>query len=53
MSPEAPYEARYFSVLLNQKGELIQVDTRKIKAVDSQQAVEYARQWKRRRKRDS
>lgn len=42
MSPEVPYEARYFSVLLNQKGELIQIDTRKIKAVDSEQAAEYA-----------
>lgn len=42
MSPEVPYEARYFSVLFNQKEELIQIDTRKIKAVDSEQAAAYA-----------
>ena len=43
-SPEMPYEARYFSVLLNDQGEVILVDTGKIAAVDAQQAVKFAQQ---------
>lgn len=43
-SPEMPYEVRYFSVLLNDQGQAILVDTGKIAAVDEQQAVEYAQQ---------
>lgn len=42
MSPEAPYETRYFSVLLDKNGEMIHADTGKIKAVDTQQAIDYA-----------
>lgn len=42
MSPEAPYEARYFSVLLNEDGEVLQTDTGRIKAVDSEAAAAYA-----------
>lgn len=42
MSPEAPYETRYFSVLLDENGELLQADTGKIKAVDTKQAIAYA-----------
>lgn len=42
MSPELPYESRYFSVLLNQSGDLIMTETSKIASVDSQTAVEYA-----------
>ncbi|MDE6023923.1 MAG: two-component sensor histidine kinase, partial [Lachnospiraceae bacterium] len=44
MSPEAPYEARYFSVLLGQNGEVLQTDTGKIKAVNPQRAIDYATQ---------
>lgn len=43
-SPEMPYEARYFSVLLGPQGQTIVVDTGKIAAVDQQEAVEYATQ---------
>lgn len=42
MSPEAPYENRYFSVLLGSDGQVIQTDTRKIRAVSEAQAIEYA-----------
>lgn len=44
MSPETPYEVRYFSVLLDENGKVYQTDTGKIKAVDAQQAAEYAKQ---------
>lgn len=43
-SPEMPYEARYFSVLLNPQGQTILVDTGKIAAVDQQEAVNFASQ---------
>ena len=42
MSPELPYESRYFSVLVTESGEIIQTDTSKIKSVDSEEAVDYA-----------
>lgn len=42
MSPELPYESRYFSVMLDDKGETVFVDTGKIAAVDSSAAVDYA-----------
>lgn len=44
MSPEAPYEARYFSILLGKNNEVLHTDTGKIKSVDSQQAIDYATQ---------
>lgn len=44
LSPESPYEARYFSVLFKENGEISQTDTGRIKAVDSEQAILYARQ---------
>lgn len=44
MSPEAPYELRYFSVLLGKYDEVLQADTGKIKAVDTAQAIAYAEQ---------
>lgn len=43
-SPEMPYEARYFSVLLDSQGETIMVDTGRIAAVDQQTAENFARQ---------
>ena len=44
LSPEAPYESRYFSVVLNEKGETVQADTSRIQAVDTQTAIEYAKE---------
>lgn len=43
MSPELPYESRYFSVLLNDSGNVIFSETSKIAAVDSEAAIHYAR----------
>lgn len=43
MSPEMPYETRYFFVSLSGEGEVLTVNTGKIAAVDSSAAVEYAR----------
>lgn len=42
LSPELPYESRYFSVFLAGNGTIISVNTGKIAAVDTQTAVEYA-----------
>lgn len=43
MSPETPYESRYFSVVINSNGEVYEIETGKIITVDGEQAVEYAR----------
>lgn len=43
VSPELPYESRYFSVFLNDNGEAIAVNTGKIAAVDTSAAIEYAK----------
>lgn len=42
MSPEAPYESRYFSVLIGRDGNVSMVDTGKIAGTDTDQAVDYA-----------
>jgi len=43
MSPEIPYEARYFSVTMDSKtGAVIQAETSRIVSVDAAQAIEYA-----------
>ena len=42
MTPETPYELRYFSVLLTPTGDLVQTDTSRIKAIDNTTAVQYA-----------
>lgn len=42
MSPETPYESRYFSVFLNDSGEIINTETSKIASVNSEAAIEYA-----------
>lgn len=42
ISPEAPYENRYFSVLLDADGRPLQIDVKRIRAVSEQQAAEYA-----------
>lgn len=41
-SPEMPYESRYFSVLLDNSGSVISVDTGKIAAIDTSGAMDYA-----------
>lgn len=43
MSPEAPYETRYFSVLFSGSGEIISVNTGSIAAISTEEAMEYAR----------
>lgn len=43
LSPETPYESRFFSVLLDADGQVLQTDTRQIAAVDEEAAAEYAR----------
>ena len=42
MTPETPYESRYFSVLLNTSNNVIQINTSKIAAVDGDTALSYA-----------
>lgn len=43
MSPETPYESRYFSVVFNEFGDIIQTETGKITAVNTETAQEYAK----------
>ncbi len=43
MSPETPYESRYFSVVIDFSGNIIEIETRRIITVDENQAVEYAK----------
>lgn len=42
MSPETPYESRYFSVLLTASGEIKQIDISRIASVDSDDAKSFA-----------
>lgn len=42
LSPEAPYESRYFSVLLDSSGQVVHTDLGKIAAVDADTASAYA-----------
>lgn len=44
ISAETPYETRYFTVTLNADGSLVSVNTSSIAAVNSSEAVDYARQ---------
>ena len=43
MSPETPYESRFFWVLLGEDGQVLQTDTGQIAAVDAEDAAAYAR----------
>ncbi len=43
LSPETPYETRFFSVRLKDTGEVAAVDTGKIAAIEAREAIEYAR----------
>lgn len=50
MSPEVPYESRYFSVLFDKNGNIILIDTSKIVSIDTTQAMEYASEvWEKNR----
>ncbi len=42
LSPEAPYESRYFSVTFDKENEILGIDIRKIASVDEQGAKELA-----------
>lgn len=42
MSPETPYETRFFSVRLDGDGEIVSVDTGRIAAVETDEAISYA-----------
>ena len=42
MSPETPYESRFFSVLLSEDGQVLEIDTGQIAAVDAEDAAAYA-----------
>ena len=42
MSPEAPFETRFFSVTMDDSGNIIKTDIDKIAAVDDEKAGEYA-----------
>lgn len=44
MSPETPFEMRYFSVKLDTDGVVLAVDTSKIAAVDTNEAEKYAKE---------
>ncbi len=41
-SPETPYETRYFSVLVNNSGEIVKAETERIISVNEQTAKDYA-----------
>lgn len=42
MSPETPYESRYFSVAIDYSGNVYEIETGRIITVDEEKAVEYA-----------
>ena len=42
MSPETPYESRYFSVFMDDNYNVVNTETSKIHSVDKEQAIEYA-----------
>ena len=42
MSPELPYESRYFSVLMSSDGEILHTETSRIASVDKESAEAYA-----------
>lgn len=44
LSPETPYDTRFFSVRLNERGEVVSVDTGRIAAVETEGAMAYAAQ---------
>ncbi len=44
LSPETPYESRYFTVTYNEMGSIINVDVSKISAIDREKAIAFANQ---------
>lgn len=44
LSPELPYESRYFSVVLNEDGNVVFCDTGKIAMINTETAIKYAKQ---------
>ena len=44
MTLETPHESRYFSVLFSSDGDVIRTDTSRIKAIDTETAVQFAHQ---------
>ena len=44
LSPETPYDTRFFSVRLDERGEIVSVDTGRIAAVETEDAMIYAKQ---------
>ncbi len=42
LSPETPYESRYFSISYNEMGDVVNVDVSKISAIDRENAVKLA-----------
>lgn len=44
MSPEIPYESRYFTVTVSPNGDIVETDISRIISVDQQSAISYARQ---------
>lgn len=52
MSPELPYESRYFSVIIDENGDVTATDTGKVAKIDTAAAAEYARTvWEKGQKR--
>lgn len=44
MSPELPYEIRYFTISMGEKGQVISINTRKIAAISTEEAERYAKE---------
>lgn len=44
MSPELPFELRYFTILMGEKEQVISIDTRKIAAISTKEAEHYAQE---------
>lgn len=42
MSPEIPFESRFFSVLINEDGKVVHTETSRIYAIDKSTAIQYA-----------
>lgn len=50
LSPEAPFDTRYFTVTLSEDGELVSADVGKIAAVSEDEAVTYAKECRQKSK---
>lgn len=53
ISPESQFDTRYFTVTINSKGDVENIDTSKIASVSSENAAQYAKKlWKSGKKGD-